>query len=174
MASITASMRSQIVWSKSRSSKTGRKRATSRMNGDKSITAPKNLALSDLPHANASNGSGRLHLQLWQGLTDSGGALSLLRGKTAFGTNPASSSPGVSLANLMLAIQNSENKINDKPMSSTCQPQFAFVQFHNALARERPSPEPGSFRLFSRRTKRSVTRSKSSSGIPGPLSAMRM
>jgi len=33
-----------------------------------------------------------------------------------------------------------------------------------------PRPEPGSVRLLSRRTKRSITRSRSSSGTPGPVS----
>src|SRR5664280_746721 len=40
-----------------------------------------------------------------------------------------------------------------------------------AEARLRPSPEPGCERLCSRRTKRSTTRARSASGMPGPLSA---
>ncbi len=40
-----------------------------------------------------------------------------------------------------------------------------------ADARLRPSPEPGFERLCSSRTKRSTTRARSASGMPGPLSA---
>src|SRR5690606_14932320 len=43
-------------------------------------------------------------------------------------------------------------------------------QVMTALARLRPRPEPGWLRLASSRTKRSVARSRSSAGMPGPLS----